>query len=471
MLNMKSENRNFLYNIVYQLLSFLIPLLVTPYISRVLGVDNVGIYSYTYSIVYMFMLMGMLGINNYGNRSTAAVRDDKDKLAKTFWSIYLLQLFVGMLVVFGYAVYLFFICRDYKNIAIIQGLFLLSVCFDVNWFYFGIEKFKLTITRNLIIKVSSLLLIFLFVKNKADLPIYTVIMAGATFFSQLYLVILLPKYITFVKIKISDVFVHIKGVVILFIPVLAFGIYKVMDKTMLGAFSSVTELGYYENAEKLLNIPSAIIAALGTVMLPRMSYLLSKGDSDYRDTLSQSMTLAMKLATMMFTGVMLISNEVVLVLFGIDFSGSITILKVLSITIIASAWANVIRTQYLIPLKRDSVYILSTVSAAGLNFILNVVLIPRFGGIGACLGTIGAEYLVAIIQTVFTWRELDYIGYLRRFLCDLIFAIGIAGVAYGVTYFIEGMVYRLIVKITIACVLFTIINYKYLKTEFFGVNR
>ena len=84
---MKSENKNFLYNIIYQLLTFVIPLVVTPYISRVLGVDNVGIYSYTYSIVYMFMLIGMLGINNYGNRSIAAVRDDKDKLAKTFWSI------------------------------------------------------------------------------------------------------------------------------------------------------------------------------------------------------------------------------------------------------------------------------------------------------------------------------------------------------------------------------------------------
>lgn len=470
MLNMKSENKNFLYNIIYQLLTFVIPLVVTPYISRVLGVDNVGIYSYTYSIVYMFMLIGMLGINNYGNRSIAAVRDDKDKLAKTFWSIYLLQLLVDVLVVIGYVVYLLFICKNYKTIAIIQGLYLLSVCFDVNWFYFGIEKFKLTITRNLIIKVSSLFLIFLFVKNKVDLPVYTIIMAGATFFSQLYLVILLPKYTIFAKIKISDILVHVKSVVILFVPVLAFGIYKVMDKTMLGYFSSVTELGYYENAEKLLNIPSAIIAALGTVMLPRMSYLLSKEDSGYRTTLSQSMTLAMKLSTMMFSGVILISNEVVLVLFGGDFTGSIDILKVLSITIIASAWANVIRTQYLIPLKKDNIYILSTVSAAVLNFILNMVFIPRFGGIGACIGTIGAEYLVAIIQTMFTWKELDYIQYLKRFLLDLIFAAVIVCVAYSVTFFIEKMVYRLILKIAIACVLFLIINYRYLKTEFFGIK-
>lgn len=162
---MKSENKNFLLNVAYQLLSYVFPLITVSYISRRLGVDNVGIYSYTYSIVYMFMLAAMLGINNYGNREIAKVRDNRDELSRVFWSIYRLQLMVVGVVIVGYLSYLLLWCKAYKEIAAIQFLYLVSVGFDINWFYFGLEKFKLTITRNCIIKVLSLVLILCFVKT------------------------------------------------------------------------------------------------------------------------------------------------------------------------------------------------------------------------------------------------------------------------------------------------------------------
>ena len=88
----------------------------------------------------------------------------------------------------------------------------------------------------------------------------------------------MPRFIRIKKIELKDILVHFKGVCFLFIPVLAFGIYKVMDKTMLGALGSITQLGYYENAEKVMNIPAAIIAALGTVMLPRIANLYAENN-------------------------------------------------------------------------------------------------------------------------------------------------------------------------------------------------
>lgn len=468
---MRSENKNFLFNTVYQLLTFIIPLITTPYISRVLGVENVGIYSYTYSVVYMFMLAGMLGINNYGNRSIAAVRDDKEQMSRSFASIYLLQLGVCLVALIGYSIYLVFFCKEYKTIAVIQGLFLLSVCFDINWFYFGIEKFKLTIFRNLIIKLSSLALIFIFVKTRYDLPIYTFIMAGATLFSQLCLAVILPRYVVFVRISIKDITSHIKGVLVLFIPVLAFGIYKVMDKTMLGTLSNVTELGFYENAEKLLNIPLAVVTALGTVMLPRMSYLVSVNDNGYRATIEKSMTLAMKMSTVMCCGLILIANEVVVVLFGTEFLGSAGILKLLAITLLASAWANVIRTQYLIPLKKDRTYIFSTLWAAVLNFILNAIFIKKLGGVGACIGTIAAEYFVALYQTVATRKELYYKIFLNNALDDFMKSIGMVVVAYFLTISIANDIYRLLGKILISIVLFIALNRTYIVQEFFGIKQ
>lgn len=180
---MKSENKNFVLNVAYQGMTLVFPLVTVPYISRVLGVDNIGIYSYTYNIAYIFMLAGMLGINNYGNRAVARVRDDPDRLSAVFSSVFALQLALSAMAVGAYLVYVVLLGSAYRTIALVQLGFVVSICFDVNWFFFGLEKFKATIIRNLIVKVLSLLLIFVCVRSSDDLWIYTLIMAGSTLVS------------------------------------------------------------------------------------------------------------------------------------------------------------------------------------------------------------------------------------------------------------------------------------------------
>ena len=465
---MKSENKNFLLNVIYQMLTYVFPLITVSYISKRLGVDNVGIYSYTYSIVYMFMLAGMLGINNYGNREIAKVRDNKKELSFVFWSIYRLQLMLVGIAIIGYLSYLLLWCKTYKGIAIIQGIYLLSVCFDVNWFYFGLEKFRLTITRNCIIKVASLLLILCFVRTQNDLGVYTFIMAGSTVASQLYLVVSLYKYVDSAKPTICDSLKHLKGCAVLFIPVLSFGIYRVMDKTMLGSLSTVTELGYYENAERLINIPISIINALGTVMLPRMAYLIQNKTSDSKKTIYASMKLALLLASVMASGLYLISDDIAVVLFGREFLKSGSIIRALSITILASAWANVIRTQYLIPMRMDSTYVLSTIGGAVVNLVLNILLIGKYGAYGACVGTIAAEYFVMLYQTVHVRKNLDIGKYTKLLLKDLLSAGIIMGIAYCVGRFFTMIYIRLAVNIFTAVMLFAVFNYRYILYEFLG---
>lgn len=466
---MKSENKNFLLNVAYQMLTYIFPLITVSYISKRLGVDNVGIYSYTYSIVYMFMLVGMLGINNYGNREIAKVRDNREELSREFWSIYRLQLMVVGVMIVGYLSYLFLWCKAYEEIAEIQFLYLVSVCFDINWFYFGLEKFKLTITRNCIIKVLSLVLILCFVKSEGDLAVYTYIMAGSTVASQLYLIFSLHKYVNRVKTTIRDSLKHLKSCLILFVPVLAFGIYRVMDKTMLGSLSTVTELGYYENAERLINIPISVINALGTVMLPRMAYLLEhKTSEDSKKTIYASMKLALLLASVMATGLYLIADDVAVVLFGEQFLKSGSIIKILSVTILASAWANVIRTQYLIPMRMDRIYVTSTVGGAIVNLILNTLLIGKYGSYGACVGTIVAEYFVMLYQTIKVKAELDIDEYAKMLLKNLLSAGIIMATAYCVGRFFATVVARLIVNILVAVLLFIVFYREYILWEFLG---
>lgn len=468
---MKAQNKNFLYNILYQLLTFFVPFITVPYVSRVLGAENVGIYSYTYSIVCIFMLSGMLGINNYGSRTIARVRDDKDKLSRTFFSIYFLQLMINIIALVLYSTYVLVFANSYKSVYFIQTIFLISICFDINWFFFGLEKFKITVTRNLIIKILSVILVFILVKDKGDLNVYTFIMSFSALLSQIFLIIILPKYVNLKKVKFKEIFSHFKEVLYLFIPVLAFSIYKVMDKTMIGLFSSVTQVAYYEYAEKLMNIPTAVISALGTVMLPHMSYIMQNDKEKYKKTIFDSMKLVSKLSTIMCFGLILISSDAVKVLFGSEFEASSSILILLSTTILASSWANVIRTQFLIPLKKDKVYIRSTFVAAVVNLFLNIILIRKYAAVGACIGTIVSEFVVMLYQLFSTKNDLEYKKYMICLIGEGIQSFIIIIIAFIFSIFIHNVYLRLIVKVSISALLFVLLNKEYIIHDFLGKNK
>ena len=312
------------------------------------------------------------------------------------------------------------------------------------------------------------MLIFCFIRTQDDLAKYTFIMAGSTVISQLYLIISLHKYVDYKKEPLSNSIKHLKSCLILFVPVLAFGIYRVMDKTMIGAFSNVTELGYYENAERLINIPISIINALGTVMLPRMAYLLQNRKSDSKSVIDSSMKLALIMATVMATGLFLIADDIAVLLFGSSFIKSGDIVRILSVTIIASAGANVIRTQYLIPMRFDKIYVTSTLGGAVVNLILNLLLISKFGAYGACVGTIAAEYFVMIYQTIKVKSELDIKKYSVLLLESLIKDVCIMVIAYFFGKIFRNIYIRLMVQIPLAVLLFFVLNYRYIVFEFLG---
>ena len=412
------------------------------------------------------MLIALLGINNYGCRSIAQCRDNKDELSRQFISIYSFQLISSSISILAYIIFIATSDTKYTLISALQLIYLISVLFDINWFYFGLEKFKVTITRNLIVKVLSVICIFLFVKRRSDLWVYTLIMASAMLLSQLYLFTILHRLVIFVKVKVSDIFSNAKEIFVLFIPVIAFAVYRVMDKTMIGYFSSVTELGYYENAERIINIPISIIVALGTVMLPRMSYLIKTDSESANNTINSSMKLALILASIMAIGAFAISEDISLLLFGPEFYKSGNIIKALAFTIIASAWANVIRTQYLIPRGKDNVYVASTIFGAIINLISNFIFIPIWGAYGACIGTLFAEFSVAIYQTIAVKKELPISKYLSFLSNGILTSIVIMAIVSIICFSIDKIIIRFGIELTLAIVLFFIFNRNYIKNEF-----
>lgn len=413
---MKSLQKNFLYNVLYQILLVILPLITAPYISRTLGATAVGVYSYTYSVAYYFLLIAMLGIGNHGNRSIAAVRDDRKKLNKTFSSIYSLQVITFSIAILAYAIYLVLFVKDNRLIVLLQLIYVTSGLFDIGWLFFGLEQFKLTVARNTLIKISTVVLMFVFVHKPSDLWKYTLIMSAGTVFSQAYLWLYVKKYVSFEKCSVKEITSNIKPVLILFIPVLAYSIYKVMDKIMLGNMSSYDQVGFYNNAEKIINIPMGIITALGTVMLPRMSNIVANGDKKrVDDYIRISAKLVTLLSSAIAFGLMGVSSVLAPVFFGDEFIACGEIIRLLSVTVFFIAWANVIRTQYLIPNKRDSIYLTSTMVGAILNLIINWMLIPKYQANGAAFGTIVAEFSVMLVQMVAVKNELPMRKYIMSY--------------------------------------------------------
>ena len=234
-----------------------------------------------------------------------------------------------------YLIFVFFIANNYKIYFIVQGLFVISALFDISWLFFGLEEFKTTVVRNIVIRLIALILIFTFVKSATDLIKYIIILQGSTLLSQLVLFPFLKKNkIKFVKVRREDVLKHFKPMLILFIPVIAVSIYKMMDKVMLGYMVDVKEVGLYEYGERIINLPMTLITALGTVMLPRMSNLVAKGDDEtFKLYISKSIKFALFMSMPLCIGLIIVANDFIPFFLGDAYNKTIIIVQILAVTI------------------------------------------------------------------------------------------------------------------------------------------
>jgi O-antigen/teichoic acid export membrane protein len=414
---------NYFYQVMYEMLVLLLPFITSPYIARVVGKEGLGEYTFSYSVAYFFVLFANLGIKNYGNRIIAKSRDDQKQLNMIFTNVYFVHFIASIFSIGCYVIYVLIFAVE-RLYCIIQIFYVISVLFDVSWFYFGIERFKLTVARDTFIKLMTVVLIFLCVKNRSDLWIYCLIMAGGQFASQLFLWVPLRKYVSFVKPNMHEMMLHIRPLFVLFIPAVAVSLYKYMDKIMIGTLSDKAELGIYENAEKVVNIPLTIIGSFGTVMLPRMSNLFSNDKTEQvKVYISSSMKYVMCLAMALSFGLAAVGMVFAPVFWGEDFYFSGRIIMELSVTVPFIAFANVIRTQFLIPNEKDKEYLSSILVGALLNILFNMLYIPKMGAAGAALGTIVAEISVCIVQCFVVRKKLPLYSYLKKTIPYLIIGI------------------------------------------------
>lgn len=463
-----STIKNYLYNSAYQVLLFLVPLITTPYISRVLFADEIGRYSYSLTISSYFVMIIMMGLENYGNRSIAEVRDSKDNLSHTFFSIFALQLFVGVVVVVAYYLYVIFFADD-KVLANIFAIVVFAACVNVSWFVYGIEKFKDIAIITTLVKVVSTIAIFVFVREKNDIVAYCLIMVISTLATNLLMFPTVFREVKVVFPSLNDIFKHFMPNVLLFLTVVSTTICKTVDKLMLGIFDpSKTQVGFYELSERIIHIPMVLVVSLGTVMLPKVANMVVKKDDSYKETITISMVFSMIIAASMSFGIMGIVNEFVPLFYGPGYETCIYLYLILLPATIFMTFSNVIRTQYMLPNHMDRKVVESGYIGLIFNVCVNAVLIPKYGAIGAAIATLLAEIISCIYQVFSVKKELQIKVYVRK----VIPIVALATVMFGILFVLPmqsiSIWLVLILKIVLGIIIFVIgiLAYYYIQKKY-----
>lgn len=425
--------QNYIYNIAYQLVKIALPLVTVPYLYAHIGAETLGISDFASNIAGWFILFGTLGVNTYGNRTIAKVRDNKEQMSITFWQIFLMQCVNMLIATVCYGVYVYFTVSNHLEIYALTGFILLASLVDITWFFYGVEDFKKASVRNILVKLAGVVLLLLFVKKPADLYLYVIINSVSELVGQSIMFLQLKKYIDVKKVSLKDAYQnHFKPTIALFVPTIAISIYTLLDQTMLGYLHSELHLNYYKTSMAFIKMFLYFITSIGAVMLPRVTnvfYNQADGKSQAQSLVQTTMKIAVMMAAPMCFGMVAVAPK--FIPWYLPSAPIIANLIMIGCPIVLFiSMSNVTGIQYMVPTGMVKQYSNSVIGGAVINFILNSFLIPGYGAYGAIISSCIAEASVTLIQLYFIRKELGTRFFNRSYLKIVLSAVLMYGVVY-----------------------------------------
>ena len=396
--------KNYAYNLSYQLLVIILPIITTPYVTRVFSSDDLGTYGYFNSIVTYFILLATLGVANYG---TKVISGHRKEIEKNFWGIYSLQLGATVLSLTLYGLLCLTLPFMQNPVAYILGLALVSKGLDISWLFQGLEDFRKITARNIIVKLVGVSSIFLFIKSASDLYLYVFLLTIFELLGQLSMWFPAHEFIGKSHFDLEYAKHHLKPIILLFLPQIAISLYVTLDRTMLGALSSTKDVGIYDQALKLVNILLTLVTSLGSVMLPRVANLLATGDYKAVNKMHEMSFLIYNLLIFpIIAGMLIVNDDFVQFFLGQDFQDARYAIAIMIFRMFFIGWTNIMGIQILIPHNKNKEFMVSTTVPAILSVGLNLLFLPQFGYIGAAIVSVLTEALVWAIQLYFTRKYI-----------------------------------------------------------------
>ena len=449
----KSIAKNYIYNTVYQILQIIVPLITTPYISRVLGVDNVGIYNYTYTVAYYFVVVAQLGISLYGRREISIVRDEKDTYSLLFKQLVAIRWIAFAMAIAIYACFIE-LSSKYTTYYLIYLIYIIANAIDITWFFQAFEEFRIITIRNIVVKLLNTACLFVFVKSGDDLWIYILLYAVGEFLSQLIMWLNIGKKVSKVKFTTIGMSEHLKGAIVMFLPQIITTIYTLADKLILGFFSTETHVGLYSQSERIVKLTLSIISSLGLVVMPRIANLAAKKNEDVEINrlLCRSRDFVWFLALPMIAGLIGISDNFTAWFFGDGYSDVAYLMCIISPIILLIGLSDLYGMQYLVPSGHMREYTISAAAGAMVNVILNLILVHNFAAAGVSFATVVSEFTVTFLMWIFSRK---YIRLSKPIPCLYVIDALIMGVCIKIIdHFMPEKIFSTCIEICIGVVIY-----------------
>ncbi len=451
--------KNYIYRLIYELTLLAGPLITTPYISRVLGAEGIGDFSFTYSVTSYFMFFAALGIASYATREIAGVRDDRPAYSRLFWEIKLSGMIPGLVCLVLWAVFVM-LNPVYRLLYLALTPYLLGTILDISWFYMGLERIKCTVVSGVIVRIIGFTLMFIMVRSREDVAVYCAINAVIILAANLGMWLFLPGYLTRVSIKDVPVSRHLKEMMVYFIPNIAMSIYLVLDKTLIGVITEDPyQNGYYEQADRIISVSKTFVfCVLGTVATARMSYLYANDRRDeIRSAISKSMDFIYFLGYGAVFGLLGVTHNLVPVFFGAGYEPVEELIWLMLPLILIVGISNCLESHYYVPAGKRAQSAGYIVAGAVLNFVMNICLIPLFGAKGAVIASIAAELLVSILFMInsdrcFTFDMIRRMS-VKRVIAGTVMAAAVRFVGYLPINMVAALFIQVLSGVALYCLI------------------
>ncbi|MBN1531195.1 MAG: flippase [Spirochaetes bacterium] len=453
---MSSIYSNYIFNTIKLLSSILIPLITFPYVTRILGPENIGKIDFVTNLATNFYLFAACGIPFYGVREISKYKDSSQKEV-VFKELLLINMVMTVVVAGAYFLSILIIRHYFHDtrLLLLFSIFIIFTPLGVDWLYQGLERFRFVTIRHLIIQLIALASLFVFVTKKEDYFSYAIIVVGSLATANLINFVYSRKLIDWRQKTAIDPLRHIKPLSIFLLLNVFVSFYSNANFILLGFLSSNEEVGYFTTSHKIVNIVFILILSIETVLLPKSSYYLEHNlHAEYKSALKKAFSYLFMLTLPAFAGFVCLSSEIIHIFAGDQYVKSITVLTILSIHVITGSVANIINSQVVLSSGREKISLYAAIVGGIVCVVLNIILIPYFGAIGTAIAFSVSWVVILGVFIFFTWGTIRDVIFDIKAVRYIAGSIVIAGIVVSLKLFIENIYILTIVGVSISFIFY-----------------
>ncbi|MCH5226499.1 MAG: flippase [Muribaculaceae bacterium] len=441
--------RNILYTSILTTSNYIFPLIVYPYVSRVLGVTNIGLCNFIDSIINYFILFSMMGVTILGTRQIAMDKANSINLSNPFSSLLALN---GLTTIFALFILLgvtltvpeLYENRDMMGYGAIK---LVSNFLLIEWFYKGIENFRFITVRTIFIKCLFVASVFIFVRDREDYPVYYLLTALTIAGNAIINISYATKFASF-RLKLVNLKNYIKPYFVLGSYLVMTSLYTTFNVVYLGFITNDTQVGYYTTATRLYNILLALFTGVTTVLMPRMSNLLAQNKFDeFKSFIGKSTSLLFCFSFPVIIFCTIYAPEVIMLISGPGYEGAITPMRIIMPLMLIIGYEQIQIVQCLMPLKRDKKVMINAGIGALIGIILNFLLIPHLESVGSAITWVSAETTIMVLSQIVLKIEFDINFAWKNFFRELLFNIPLCGILLMIYFIFRSYNYFLVLTL------------------------